>query len=526
MATIGVVNADIPKTHPSMNTIKRPKKIYFGVFFDGTGNNMIQKKDAEKFKKESSNSDDWESELIKTEDESFTGGANQPYVENRQYSNVALLHSIYKCMSQEELEKEKQQADIFIYNIYVEGAGTGAIYSSALYEKIYNWKGSIKGTGVSGVSNLVAKAVNIIRKRLSSLNITDYHNTEIHFDVFGFSRGATCARLFAYLAVRESGERLECEEEFEESVAKELYRDRYLHFLDELGLKSITVDFLGIYDTVSSIGGVTAESYTNNVTDYGLFSPTLNKVISTYHLCAMDEFRSHFALTDIGTAIDDPNNAEIFIPGCHSDVGGGYISGEDNSFSLAKFDKEPQLNFAMDYIHKKSSIKQSLSENAFKDLGWVDNDGSYSENQSRTTAFVKRKVYGVYSNIPLKMMWVRTNNKNNRITFNTIPSRYKVDEEVFKDWYSALLEYAANDKKDANDKKEQGRHFYYPGGYYSSDSYKKLRKYLHFSAKDSLGHDPSFDKMTFCRYLYNGNKGDAKRKFLYQIPKNKTNVDD
>lgn len=116
MATIGVVNADIPKTHPSTNTIKRPKKIYFGVFFDGTGNNMIQKKDAEKFKKESSNSDDWESELIKTEDESFTGGANQPYVENRQYSNVALLHSIYKCMSQEELEKEKQQADIFIYN--------------------------------------------------------------------------------------------------------------------------------------------------------------------------------------------------------------------------------------------------------------------------------------------------------------------------------------------------------------------------------------------------------------------------
>ncbi len=45
MATIGVVNADIPKTHSSMNTIKRPKKIYFGVFFDGTSNNMIQKKE-------------------------------------------------------------------------------------------------------------------------------------------------------------------------------------------------------------------------------------------------------------------------------------------------------------------------------------------------------------------------------------------------------------------------------------------------------------------------------------------------
>ena len=512
MATIGVVNADIPKTHSSMNTIKRPKKIYFGVFFDGTSNSMIQKKDAEKFKKESSNSDDWESELIKTEDESFTGGANQPYVENGKYSNVALLHSIYKCMSEEELEKEKQQADIFIYNIYVEGAGTGAIYSSALNEKIYNWKGSIKGTGVSGVSNLVAKAVNIIRKRLSSLNKTDYPNTEIHFDVFGFSRGATCARLFAYLAVRGSGERLGCEEEFEES-------DGYLHFLDDFvldvhgqkfGLKSVAVDFLGIYDTVSSIGGLTTESYANNVTDYGLFSPTLDKVISTYHLCAMDEFRSHFALTDIGYAISKSNNAEIFIPGCHSDVGGGYISGEDNSFSLAKFAKEPQLNFAMDYIHKKTSIKQSLNEKVFKDLGWLDNDGSYSEDANQTTAFVKRKVYGVYGNIPLEMMRIRTNNKNKRITFNSIPLRYMVDERVFKEWYSALLKYA--------DSKIKGRHCYYPGGKFSSESYKRLRKYLHFSAKDSLGHDPSFDKLTFCRYLYFGNEGDNTRKFLYQIP--------
>ena len=188
MASIGVVNADTPKTQDPMNTTDRPKKYYFGVFFDGTSNNMIQKKDAKKFKKNSSNSDDWESELISTEDESFKNGANQPYVENGKYSNVALLHSIYKGMSKETLEREKKDADVFIYNIYVEGAGTEAIYSAAWYEKTYNWKGSVSGKGDSGVAKLVAKAVNLIRTRLKGLSKNDIPNTEVHFDVFGFSR--------------------------------------------------------------------------------------------------------------------------------------------------------------------------------------------------------------------------------------------------------------------------------------------------------------------------------------------------
>ena len=71
MASIGVVNADTPKTQDSMNTTNRPKKYYFGVFFDGTSNNMIQKEEAKKSKKNSFNSDDWEFELISTEDDTL-----------------------------------------------------------------------------------------------------------------------------------------------------------------------------------------------------------------------------------------------------------------------------------------------------------------------------------------------------------------------------------------------------------------------------------------------------------------------
>ena len=518
------------------------------MFFDGTSNNMIQKEDAKKFKKNSSNSDDWESELINANDESFKNGANQPYIKGGKYSNVAVLHSIYKGMSDETLKREKQKADIYIYNIYVEGAGTEAIYSAAWYEKTYNWKGSISGKGDSGIVKLVAKAVNLIRTRLKGLSKDEIPNTEVHFDVFGFSRGATCARLFSFLAVRNSSDILSCEEDFKDSAANSYYQNGFLHFLDQLGLKSVTVDFLGIFDTVSSIGGVTTESYANNVTDYGLFSPTLTeKVKATYHLCAMDEYRSHFALTDIGTAANGPNNAEILIPGCHSDVGGGYIDGENNNFSLIKsvYDSQldsatdcvnksssmdvgdghiiggynntvpinmghmSQLNFAMDYVDKPSSVKQLINRETLETLGWVSKDDSYKETWASSKVFINRKVFGVYSNIPLAMMQKRSNGKNNRATFRNIPLRYLINGNQFKEWFNELLSFAEN--------KVQGRHCYYPGGSFSSESYKRLRKKLHFSADDALGHDPSYDKNTFCRFLYHGNKGDNTRHFLYQI---------
>ena len=289
MASIGVVNAQEPDTQAPMETTERPKKLFFGVFFDGTSNNMIQKSAAKKFKKENSKiSDDWEAEIITTNDETFKNGANQPHVEGAEYSNVAILHSVYKAMSEEALKKERETFDVFIYNIYVEGAGTEAIYSGNWFEKGYNARGSIAGKGDSGVARLVAKAVNMVRQRLNGIPVRLLPKTEVHFDVFGFSRGATCARLFSYLAVRTGQNSLGCEEEFEDSAAKKYYEGDFLHFLDKLPLKSATVDFLGIYDTVSSIGGLTTESYANNTTDYGLFSPSMPKVENTFHLCAMD----------------------------------------------------------------------------------------------------------------------------------------------------------------------------------------------------------------------------------------------
>lgn len=510
MATSGIVNASACDKQDRNEPQDRPKKFFFGVFFDGTSNNMVQKKAAEEFRKKSKNKDEWELEVVENNNASFMNGANQiPKTESgapaEGYSNVAILHSFYQSMSQEEFENCKSDADTWIFNIYVEGAGTDAIYDGGWIDKAYNWKGSVKGTGHSGVSKLVCKAVAMVRERLKAVSESDYPDTEVHFDVFGFSRGATCARLFSYLALREgTSQNLNCESEFEGSMADKYYENNFLHFLDTLGLKSVTVDFLGIYDTVSSIGGISADSYANNVKDYGLHSPAMDKVLNTFHLCAMDEFREHFALTDIGSACDKGGNAEIFMPGCHSDVGGGYKT-KKYSFALYADD----VGFAEKAIDKPSDTLLPVNRDNLMKLGWcTEKDSCWlvptpAVNPVFYHIHVSRMIESGYSNIPLTMMKNRSETKLGRQSFKDISQLYPIDNK-FSAWSGDLLGLA---------KSASGREWYYPGGSYSSPSYRLLRNYLHFSSTESLGFTPSYyNKKQICRYIYHSD-GDSKRTY-------------
>ena len=512
MATSGIVNASACDKQNPNEPQDRPKKFYFGVFFDGTSNNMVQKKTAKTFRKQSKNKKEWELKNVEINDNTFNNGANQiPLTETGSpeegYSNVAILHSFYQSMSQDEFDNCKNDADTWIFNIYVEGAGTDAIYDGGLIDKAYNWKGSVMGTGHSGVSKLVCKAVAMVRERLKAVPVDAYPNTEVHFDVFGFSRGATCARLFSFLALREgTGQKLNCEPEFEDSMAKKYYDSNFLHFLDELGLKSVTVDFLGIYDTVSSIGGISTDSYANNVRDYGLHSPSLEKVLNTFHLCAMDEFREHFALTDIGSACGKGNNAELFIPGCHSEVGGGYKTGKYSFTLLAK-----DVGFAENSIDKPDKLLPVNKDNLMK-LGWCTaQDSCWLESTPVNNPVfhyihVSRKIESGYSNIPLKMMKNRAEGNLDRHPFKETDTLYPISNK-FSAWSRDLLNLANS---------ASGRKWYYPDGSYSSLSYRLLRNYLHFSANESLGFTPSYyNGKQICRYVYHGDENNSGRTYTH-----------
>lgn len=524
MASIGVVNADSPKTQNPMNTTNRLKKLYFGVFFDGTGNNMVQKATAEKYREKQSyhkDDDDWDLRLNPNLNKN---GANDLPIKSLEkgsakllseeeiqdiptrgsgYSNIAILHSVYQAMSDEQFSKTQSDFDVYRFNIYVEGAGTKTMNDGS------NLLGSGFGNGDTGVVALVSKAVMMVSNIVKGFKSK---RPELHFDVFGFSRGATCARLFAFLIARD-GEMLGSESKFKKFQAASLYKDHKLHFLDEDEYKNKWVDFLGIYDTVSSIG----ITYDNNVKDFGLYSPTMSRVKNTFHLCAIDEFREHFALTDIGKAANS-NNAELFIPGCHSDVGGGYTL-KNETFSLIYRPGLIEKNrIYIDNPQSKSGRTEELSADTLYTLGWVYSKGETFTNY--VTGYIdcnREKVLGGYSNIPLRMMVKRAKIKTSLDKFSIFPAyRFDIPKRLSKIGQEMLA--LANSTT--------GRNWYFPDGGYSSLQYRVLRHtYLHFSSTDtlidtnelkksSIVHSPSKKGNTICRIVYSGNPDNSAPQYM------------
>ncbi|WP_313089068.1 phospholipase effector Tle1 domain-containing protein [Pseudomonas sp.] len=84
----------------------------------------------------------------------------------------------------------------------------------------------------------------------------------------------------------------------------------------------ITVAFIGLFDTVASVGGL---SNLGNIRS--AVTPSINLYLSrkyfsnVVHLVARDEIRANFPLTRVR-----PDHPEITLPGAHSDIGGGYLN--------------------------------------------------------------------------------------------------------------------------------------------------------------------------------------------------------
>jgi Uncharacterized alpha/beta hydrolase domain (DUF2235) len=116
----------------------------------------------------------------------------------------------------------------------------------------------------------------------------------INMNVYGFSRGAAAARYFVHLVKTE--------------------RDTYA---PKWKGKNVRVNFVGLFDTVSSYGG----NFSNDVSDLHLNFDD-GAVQRVVHLVAGDEYRENFASTTIASAGD--KGYELTMPGAHSDVGGGY----------------------------------------------------------------------------------------------------------------------------------------------------------------------------------------------------------
>lgn len=128
-------------------------------------------------------------------------------------------------------------------------------------------------------------------------------------DIFGFSRGATEARVFCHW--------------MNDLLSKSSLAGIPVHFR-----------FVGLMDTVASVGiwdGVTNRRVTGGHSCWATadMMRIISSVDNCVHFVAMHELRKSFPLDTV--TIDDvlPSNCQEFAyPGSHSDIGGGYASGE------------------------------------------------------------------------------------------------------------------------------------------------------------------------------------------------------
>src|SRR5262245_51304457 len=91
------------------------------------------------------------------------------------------------------------------------------------------------------------------------------------------------------------------------------------------GLQVFPIHFLGAWDTVSSVGWIW------NPTTYP-FTRTNASIRTVRHAVALDERRAFFRYNGFGKA-PDQDVSEMWFPGVHADVGGGYAE-EDRDFGL------------------------------------------------------------------------------------------------------------------------------------------------------------------------------------------------
>ncbi len=164
-------------------------------------------------------------------------------------------------------------------SFYYSGVGTYGF----LLQKFYNMAFAPENADVRRILNAAID------------DLKDHHHEDCRVLIFGFSRGAALARRFAAVAKKKTG------------------------------IKNLKIDFLGVFDTVAAISGTDFSAETKPASDVVFENGIMSQdVLKAVHLVALDENRVTFQPTLFDHEPDSNRITEIWLPGVHADVGGGY----------------------------------------------------------------------------------------------------------------------------------------------------------------------------------------------------------
>ncbi|MCG7553305.1 DUF2235 domain-containing protein [Pseudoalteromonas sp. Of11M-6] len=220
----------------------------------------------------------------------FDGTGNNKYndildpFDDKEPTNIAKLHELYDTGKK------------FVFSEYIEGVGTAA-----------GKKDSIIDLAVAySFDERLLKALASIFESIDT-NELILVNTVL-LDCFGFSRGAAAARAFV-------------------NLVNEMREAQDIRLVG----KEVVFRFVGIFDTVASIGGDGDNDHSelyarDELDDAARLDLNQASAGAVYHLTAWDERRDKFPLNSLKNKGGSlfANHKEDYLPGVHSDIGGGY----------------------------------------------------------------------------------------------------------------------------------------------------------------------------------------------------------
>ncbi|MFL9814207.1 DUF2235 domain-containing protein [Stutzerimonas sp. VN223-3] len=273
-----------------------------GVFFDGTGNNASNSAIGAQCRASDIGLGELEAQAIVQRCEAHHIDPDSSY--GNDVSNIWRLYDLYRDDSGQPLAEGANQAAL---RAYVTGIGT------TTGETDTPFPGLMLGRGDTGVLAKVNEGFSLISQALDTFQQANPGSVigALEMDIFGFSRGAAAARHFANQVLQRT-----------QGPLGALHRQGRLASGPRFDWRrDVTINFIGLFDTVAAIGGwddwADPSDATNGGIDLYLAPDAARQVV---HLVARDEHRQNFSLNRVS-----PPHREIVLPGAHSDLGGGYL---------------------------------------------------------------------------------------------------------------------------------------------------------------------------------------------------------
>ena len=308
---------------------KREVTLTIGVFFDGTGNNLLNTNlrmatcNPEHYELDVRALTEFNQKCINKEID-FDGIEAGSYL--NYYTNIKHLNKLYQ-----NTLTNGTAGNIVQRKIYIEGIGTENKKADSLL-------GMALGNNDTGIIAKTNKAIflieDILKKFISEPNNKNIILKNIQFDVFGFSRGAAAARHFTNRV-------FEGDTELKNIIHTVCINMEYK------GKPTGEVHFLGLFDTVTAVGGLDDgfDTHDSNNLTVKLALPS-GVAKHVFHLTAMHECRYNFCLNSI-----KEHWPELSFPGAHADIGGGYNPFEDEYLFLTR----PSMQTVPEDISEKST---------------------------------------------------------------------------------------------------------------------------------------------------------------------------